>query len=355
MICLRRWSDNPHSNGLSMSSPRNHQLSPRQSNLLNLLPSNWNMMFRHIHVTDNFPRLRSHAPNLSIRPTPRILANHRATDQVSKRVPTTSRVLKSAWKIPLGKSSPQPLRNIASPTTLGKIMPCSYALVQLVNSVDLWSISSFTDTFSGNRVERCLSYDEKPLLLFQKLKDAQKNPVFMLKHIKDIRSPIAVAEQKHAARKATSAAPAPAVQTHHKQSSSSSRNALRPPKLEVQDLSAVTPLQSSLVSPHPGWPDGSLSPAIESNRNEDNSPHRNFTAQSHTYASGTTMMGSDSGPISALAPTTALDTAGSKLLEVPEQSQHQRIPNIPGSKVISYAVAIYPYLAELEDEFDVVV
>jgi bZIP factor len=41
-------------------------------------------------------------------------------------------------------------------------------------------------------------------VLFQKLKDAKKNPAFMLKHIKDIRSPIAVAHQKHAARKASS-------------------------------------------------------------------------------------------------------------------------------------------------------
>lgn len=49
--------------------------------------------------------------------------------------------------------------------------------------------------------ERCLSYDEKPLLLFQKLKDANANPVFMLRHIKDIKSPIAVASAKHAARR----------------------------------------------------------------------------------------------------------------------------------------------------------
>ena len=311
-------------------------------------------MFRHIHAMVNLFRLKSHALNpslnlnlnLSPRLTPRTPANHQARDQVGKRVLTTSRVLKSAWKIPLGKSFPPPLRNIASPTILGKTMPCSYVLAQLVSSVDLWSIRSFTNSPLGNRVERCLSYDEKPLLLFQKLKDAQKNPVFMLKHIKDIRSPIAVAEQKHAARKATTTAPTPIVQTHHKQSSTS-RSGLRPPKLEVQDLSAATPLQSSLASPHPGWPDGSLSPSLESNRNEDN---RNFSVQSQT----STMVGSYSGPVSALAPTTALDTSGSKL-EVPEQPQHQRIPNIPGSKVISYAVAIYPYLAELEDEFDVVV
>src|ERR1044071_535688 len=43
--------------------------------------------------------------------------------------------------------------------------------------------------------ERCLSYDEKPLLLFQKLKEANQNPVFMLKNIKEIKSPVATAEE----------------------------------------------------------------------------------------------------------------------------------------------------------------
>nr|CAG8435794.1 9000_t:CDS:2 [Entrophospora candida] len=46
-----------------------------------------------------------------------------------------------------------------------------------------------------NPVERCLSYDEKPLLLFQKLKEANQNPVFMLKNIKEIKSPVATAEE----------------------------------------------------------------------------------------------------------------------------------------------------------------
>ena len=32
-------------------------------------------------------------------------------------------------------------------------------------------------------LERCLSYDEKPLLLFQKLKESGQKPVFMLRHI----------------------------------------------------------------------------------------------------------------------------------------------------------------------------
>ncbi|UZJ55861.1 hypothetical protein CBS101457_005181 [Exobasidium rhododendri] len=49
--------------------------------------------------------------------------------------------------------------------------------------------------------ERCLSYDEKPLLLFQKLKEAKQSPVFMLRHIRDVKSPIAIANAKAAARK----------------------------------------------------------------------------------------------------------------------------------------------------------
>lgn len=32
-------------------------------------------------------------------------------------------------------------------------------------------------------IERCLSYDEMPLLLFQKLKESGQKPVFMLRHI----------------------------------------------------------------------------------------------------------------------------------------------------------------------------
>ncbi|KAK4701569.1 protein STE50, partial [Phenoliferia sp. Uapishka_3] len=52
----------------------------------------------------------------------------------------------------------------------------------------------------GN-TERCLAYDEKPLMLFQRLKENNANPVFMLRHIKDIKSPITVASAKHALRR----------------------------------------------------------------------------------------------------------------------------------------------------------
>ena len=85
-----------------------------------------------------------------------------------------------------------------------------------------------TMLFPGNRIERCLSYDESPLLLFQRLKDASKNPVFMLKHIKDIRSPIAIAQQKQAARKAfgdsSSSIPEPASHARTPSGQESSNN-----------------------------------------------------------------------------------------------------------------------------------
>ncbi|KAL1918184.1 uncharacterized protein VTP21DRAFT_3450 [Calcarisporiella thermophila] len=41
----------------------------------------------------------------------------------------------------------------------------------------------------GNNLQRCLGYDEKPLIIIQKLKEAKENPVLMLKHIKHVQPP----------------------------------------------------------------------------------------------------------------------------------------------------------------------
>ncbi|KAG9221849.1 hypothetical protein CCMSSC00406_0005674 [Pleurotus cornucopiae] len=55
-----------------------------------------------------------------------------------------------------------------------------------------------------NRIERCLSWDERPLAKFMKLKDAGKDPVFVLKGAESLPSPIAIARQKIATRSAGS-------------------------------------------------------------------------------------------------------------------------------------------------------
>jgi hypothetical protein len=170
--------------------------------------------------------------------------------------------------------------------------------------------------------ERCLSYDEKPLLLFQKLKDAKKNPVFMLKHIRDIRSPIVVAQQKQAARQMAKAAEA-ALSTTPTSASPS-----HPPKAGNPRVAALSRQQSlrgretssqSGVTPSGGWPTSDMmSPSVEK-QEEDRS--RSSVVTEDTLVDGT-VIGRDI---------------------------------VPAPKDISYAVAIYPYMAEQEDEFDVVV
>lgn len=214
--------------------------------------------------------------------------------------------------------------------TIGKITQCSFATDQQVGVFLLCGLSHSQSLRAGNRIERCLSYDEKPLLLFQKLKDAKKNPVFMLKHIKDIRSPIAVAQQKQAARKASETPSS----GQSRGGSSADRPSLRPPLLQAQ---SVIPGATGLQPGHPnqgflasgnrksGWPEA-MSPATDNkDRSEDlSSSTPSFTSTpDHQETSGPTV------------------------------SVKEPMPS--GTGTLSYAVAIYPYMAEQEDEFDVIV
>ncbi|KAF7430523.1 Adaptor for signal transduction [Pleurotus ostreatus] len=231
----------------------------------------------------------------------------------------------------------------------------------------------------GNRIERCLSYDEKPLLLFQKLKDAKKNPVFMLKHIKDIRSPIAVAQQKLAARKAGSiasnngnatdpSAETPVATSHAQVASNGGSNgtkhgsdrSARPSALTLPDYqggpgpgtgtgSARAPSSGLLttgLSPQPGWPseNSMLSPGVVDGKSIGSSGlDESHMSQSSVGSNmtGTTLVNSVGGHGShgSHGSSSSISTAR----------------EIPASTGISYAVAIYPYMAEQDDEFDVVV
>lgn len=175
----------------------------------------------------------------------------------------------------------------------------------------------------------------------------------MLKHIKDIRSPIAVAQQKHAARKASSIMTTDSsmtTATHgHSKTPSTSKTIHRPPRLEVQDLSTPTPMASSL-SPQPGWPEpGILSPAVGiDSRGDEMAPGSAGThTSSATHMSGTTLGTSPSGNDPAKSRSELLG-------QPPSATMSARDIPVPSTGV-SYAVAIYPYMAEQEDEFDVVV
>ncbi|KAI0766906.1 hypothetical protein BD413DRAFT_142824 [Trametes elegans] len=193
---------------------------------------------------------------------------------------------------------------------------------------------------AGSRIERCLSYDEKPLLLFQKLKDAKKNPVFMLKHIKDIRSPIAVAQQKQAARKASATdgssakstlTPGTAGQAHslgQSQNQSPSQDGRgRPPKLQVNSQlpNQASGIMTGVHNGQSGWPE-LMSPMVENK--------------------------ADAG---ADAPKAQSDAGAGVATESTDGGTPPVLREMPPATEVSYAVAIYPYMAEQEDEFDVIV
>lgn len=176
----------------------------------------------------------------------------------------------------------------------------------------------------------------------------------MLKHIKDIRSPIVVAQQKHAARKAnsiisTDTSATAATSGHSKPSTTRTLN--RPPKLEVPDLGAPTSLPSGL-SPQPGWPElGIASPSVDPRAEESAGLGSAGSIGKSHLSTSTTMTGATVvGSTHDLAkPRGAPAESGEQPL-----SSGREMP-VASTSGVSYAVAIYPYMAEQEDEFDVVV
>ena len=156
----------------------------------------------------------------------------------------------------------------------------------------------------------------------------------MLKHIKDIRSPIAVAQQKQAARKASETPSS----GQSRGGPSTDRPSLRPPLLQVQ---GAVPGPNSQQPGHSqpgfltggngksGWPEA-MSPAIDNKDRHEDLPSSTLPSTSTT----------DPG-------THHQESSG------PTVNVKESMPS--GTGTLSYAVAIYPYMAEQEDEFDVVV
>ena len=161
-------------------------------------------------------------------------------------------------------------------------------------------------------------------MLFQRLKEAKKNPVFMLKHIRDIRSPIAVAQQKQAARQmakaAEAAASTPSSSTHPLKANNSGTARAGLSRQQSLRMGRETPNQSG-TPPSSSWPASEvMSPSADAKHDDEKSR----------------------------------GTLGGIDESLPDGSVVGRDIVVPPAN-ISYAVAIYPYMAEQEDEFDVVV
>ena len=146
-----------------------------------------------------------------------------------------------------------------------------------------------------------MSYDEKPLRLLQKLKDAEKNPVFSLKHIRDIESPLAIAERKQADR------------IKQKENATGAASTLS----TASDGGTVT------VDKFPDF-----APRTVSNTEDGNVEEHENVDPVHWKPTGSGM-----------------------------DSNYRTVHNETAQPCdnVGYAVAIYPYTAEQEDEFDVAV
>lgn len=188
-----------------------------------------------------------------------------------------------------------------------KVLPAALKKYKINN--DDWQ--NYAMFICYGNTERCLSYDEKPLLLFQRLKEAKKNPVFMLKHIKDIRSPIAVAKQKQAQRQK-------AVGDDAASTASGARPTLHPPIIKTTAPQVGPSPSLDVLSP------GGLDPLTKTHAAEVPEEHANAAKGRSTGGStGTNASGDDDWVITPSG--------------------------------VSYAVSIYPYMAEQDDELDVVV
>ncbi|KAF8845199.1 hypothetical protein BDN67DRAFT_893490 [Paxillus ammoniavirescens] len=294
------------------------------------------------------------SPNPSPQQTEHDLAQVRST-QPSQIYPSSSASQRNPTPSTGESAGSQPSDNLKSfkvsledPTW--KVLPAALKKYKINN--DNWQNYAMFICYGspGNRIERCLSYDEKPLLLFQKLKEAKKNPVFMLKHIKDIRSPIAVAQQKHALRKASVSADQGNANSNNASNASNSnsnkpiaagqgRAIARPPKLEVSDLSAPAPPLTG-TTPQAGWPEV-ISPVTEHKSGDDGASNRDTISTSTTLVNAG-QSSSDSTKSRTTTVYGSVEVDGTKR-------------EMPPPMGVSYAVAIYPYMAEQEDEFDVIV
>ncbi|KAH7106049.1 hypothetical protein BKA62DRAFT_349341 [Auriculariales sp. MPI-PUGE-AT-0066] len=280
--------DSPRSSPQAME----HEVPPIPTNKQNLYRSQQNVTPpTPASGPSRAPNIKT-APNVSSNPPP---PSNTQPPEPSSSTSSTSDNLKS-FKVSLDDPA-------------WKVLPAALKKYKINN--DDWQ--NYAMFICYGNTERCLSYDEKPLLLFQRLKEAKKNPVFMLKHIKDIRSPIAVAKQKQAQRQKAAGDDASSGVT-----SNGARPTLHPPIIKTGAPQAGAAPSLDVLSP--GGADG--------------------LAKAHA-AEVPEEQASGSAPSKSRTGTGASNNSDEDWVITPSG--------------VSYAVSIYPYMAEQDDELDVVV
>ncbi|BGP39738.1 hypothetical protein JCM10450v2_003707 [Rhodotorula kratochvilovae] len=244
------------------------------------------------------------APNSHLHPSRPTTGAPEPSPTASSLSPSSSRIREGSSSTSGGGGADNPYRSfrVTVEDPCYKVLP---AALKKYKINDDWRLYALFICY-GN-TERCLAYDEKPLLLFQKLKESNDNPVFMLRHIKDIKSPIAVATAKHAARRDK-----------------------RPPGIGGG-------VERSLMGVNR---DGTANPAAAG-----------------AAGAGANGLGPNARPTRLHHPPVLLPVGKDKGDEGADAAgaDGEKKDEAAARKNQGYCIAIYPYLAEREDEFDVAV
>lgn len=235
-----------------------------------------------------------------------------------------------------------------------KVLP---AALKKYKIVDDWRLYALFICY-GN-TERCLSYDEKPLLLFQKLKEAKMNPVFMLRHIRDVKSPLEIAEGKAKARKGDKDKDSSsggkdtnssAVDGKDKDENGNNRVKNAIAKLSSKDLKKEFENSSSSTSNNNSVSNASKDDQKEKKEEIESLKEEDIEDKDLISEESPKIM----GPANQLPSADSIISSSTSTLPSLDNSSSTVEPSSSTStSTRSYAISIYPYVSEREDEFDV--
>ncbi|WFD06599.1 hypothetical protein MVES1_001952 [Malassezia vespertilionis] len=105
---------------------------------------------------------------------------------------------------------PEPIAHTIDYTSMDE--PCGAVLSEALRRYhvrDDWR--EYALFLATDNTERCLSYDEKPIAMYTKMRDGGQTPVFIVRPLREIDLPIVVAERKLAARRNPHSSKQPAM------------------------------------------------------------------------------------------------------------------------------------------------
>ncbi|KAF9924534.1 Adaptor for signal transduction [Linnemannia zychae] len=200
----------------------------------------------------------------------------------------------------------------------------------------------------GN-TERILTYNDKPLLLMKQLKEKKENPVFMLKHIKQMKSP------------AANAASLPSSHPPRKSSDLLNKELPLPPEAMSSSSAAGNGSNSNTLSPTTG---GSTNLSAHTNGHQSSLARSGTTSvRTSSKTAATTAASTSLGQTTTTSNGSTTPTSTTNHLKSDSASSTTTVAGSVGPKPENYvqetveasgmAVALYEWEAKRDDELNV--